>query len=149
MPELLFVYGTLKQGFFNHHVNRGERMPGEFVTRQRFPLYLIGPRYLPWMVNAPGEGEHVVGQLFWVDADMLRAMDALERVGQPGWYERVQVTVRSLDDEDEPLPLEAQVYLGSRTRAEIEGIRLGPLPEYTLAHADLFLQSGPMALDLN
>lgn len=145
MSELLFVYGTLKQGFFNHHVNRGARLPGEFVTRQRFPLYLIGSRYLPWMVNAPGEGEHVVGQLYRVSADMLGAMDALERVGQPGWYERVRIMVRSLDD-DEPSPLACHVYLGSRGRAEVEGIRLGPLPEYTLAHADLFLQSGPPTL---
>jgi len=142
MSQLLFVYGTLKQGFFNHHVNRGQRLPGEFVTRQRFPLYLIGSRYLPWMVNAPGEGEHVVGQLYRVNADMLSAMDELERVGDSGWYERRRIVVRSLDD-DVPRPLACQAYLGSRSRAESEGIRLGPLPEYTLVHADLFLRSSP------
>jgi gamma-glutamylaminecyclotransferase len=146
MRELLFVYGTLKEGFFNHHINRGERLPGEFVTRQRFPLYLIGPRYLPWLVNAPGEGEHVVGQLYRVDQAMLQVMDELERVGHAGWYERVTITVRSLDD-DEPCPLDCHVYLGSQSRADADGVRLGPLPEYTLAHADLFLHSGPLTLN--
>lgn len=145
MRDLLFVYGTLKQGFFNHHVNRGERVPGEFITRQRFPLVLISPRYLPWLVNAPGEGEHVVGELYRVDDDMLRAMDELERVGEAGWYERVGISVRALDN-DEPEPLACHVYLGSRWRAEAEGIRLGPLPEYTRSHAELFLRSGPLTL---
>ncbi len=38
----VFVYGTLKEGFRNFHVNRGTRLPGEFVTEQAFPLYVIG-----------------------------------------------------------------------------------------------------------
>ena len=28
----VFVYGTLKQGFANFHVNGGQRVPGRFVT---------------------------------------------------------------------------------------------------------------------
>ena len=144
-PTLLFVYGTLKAGFVNHHANGGERLPGEYITRQRYPLVLIGRRFLPWMMLAPGEGEHVIGQLFRVQDEQLARMDELERVHEPGWYRRVTLEVRSLDqegaDDAEPPSLMAQAYLGERARAQAEGIRLGPLPEYTLDHADLLLQS--------
>ena len=58
----VFVYGTLKQGFRNFHVNRGTRLPGAFVTVEAFPLYVIGPFALPWLVHEPGRGERIKGQ---------------------------------------------------------------------------------------
>ena len=63
MPDLLFVYGTLKEGFFNHAVNQGRRVPGEFETVEAFPLYLVGARCVPWMVDAPGQGQPRVGDV--------------------------------------------------------------------------------------
>ena len=43
MPPL-FVYGSLKEGFPNFHVNQGRRVPGEFRTVRPHPLYLVGGR---------------------------------------------------------------------------------------------------------
>ena len=37
LSHRIFVYGTLKQGFRNFHINRGTRLPGEFITEQAFP----------------------------------------------------------------------------------------------------------------
>ena len=42
MAHLVFVFGTLKEGFPNFRINKGIRVVGEFVTVQRFPLHLIG-----------------------------------------------------------------------------------------------------------
>ena len=74
MPHLIFVLGTLKQGFRNFHVNRGRRVGGDVVTIAPYPLYGIGPRHLPWLLDRPGQGQPVVGPLFEVDDDTLAAM---------------------------------------------------------------------------
>ena len=64
MPELVFVYGTLKEGFPNFHANKGARIPSVFFTVERFPLYLVGERCTPWMIDDPGQGERIAGELF-------------------------------------------------------------------------------------
>ena len=129
----LFVYGSLKEGFPNFHVNKGRRLPGEFCTLQRYPLYLIAGR-LPCLLPAPGEGLQVQGQLFEVSADALALMDALERVGQPGGYRRELIEVQNMDPAA-PHPVAAYVYLQSHALLDAEGTHLGPLARYTLEHA--------------
>jgi gamma-glutamylaminecyclotransferase len=45
----VFVFGTLKDGFPNHSENEGKKIVGRFMTRDKYPLYLIGERfYLGW-----------------------------------------------------------------------------------------------------
>ena len=61
MSQLVFVFGTLKQGFPNFATNKGARVAGDFMTVERYPLYLVGERYSPWLVDAAGKGERVVG----------------------------------------------------------------------------------------
>lgn len=132
MPPL-FVYGSLKEGFPNFHVNKGRRLPGEFRTLQPYPLYLAGGR-LPCLLPAPGEGLQVQGQLFEVTADALALMDALERVGEPGGYQRELIEVQRIDATDAQA-VSAFVYLQSRAMLDAEGTHLGPLAQYTLDHA--------------
>ncbi len=132
--QLVFVYGTLKQGFCNAHVNTGRRVPGAFISVERLPLYVIGPTQLPWLVNRPGQGERVIGELYEVDDAALARMDALERITEPDWYSRGRIAVRALDDPQAP-PLTAQVYFGSAARAEREAAHFGPLAEYAQQHA--------------
>ena len=93
----LFVYGSLKQGFPNDQVNQGRRVAGEFKTLLRHPFFLIRGQ-LPCLLPADGSGFQVLGQLFDVSGDDLAAMDALERVGQPGGYRRVEIDVLAADD---------------------------------------------------
>jgi len=136
MPTRIFVYGTLKQGHRNAHVNAGVRVPGEFATVERFPLYVIGPSQLPWLVASPGQGEHVVGHLYKVDDAALARMDALERITEPDWYARAEIAVRPRADADAPAQ-RAWVYFGSALRLSSEVVHLGPLAEYTHEHAAL------------
>ena len=106
MKHRVFVFGTLKEGFPNFAVNKGVRVPGTFRTRDRFPLYLVGERHVPWMLDLRGEGERVVGEVYEVDDTALAAMDRLERVAEPDGYRRVAIPV-----EGDDAPLEVFAYL--------------------------------------
>ena len=133
----VFVFGTLKQGFPNFGSNAGVRLPGDFATVQRYPLYLVGERHSPWLVDAPGEGEYVLGQVFDVTPAALQRLDLLERIGEPDGYRRVEIDVR---------PQGAAAAAAQRVHAYLKPARqlagamimAGPLPEYTLAHAGLY-----------
>jgi len=132
MPPL-FVYGSLKEGFPNFHVNQGRRRPGEFHTLQPYPLYLIGGR-LPCLLPTAGEGLQVQGQLFEVSPDALARMDALERVGQSGGYRRELIDVQDRAD-PAAAAIPAFVYLQTRAMLAAPGTHVGPLACYTLEHA--------------
>src|SRR5262245_57080429 len=137
MSHLVFVFGTLKQGFPNFRVNRGTRVPGEFVTAQRLPLYLVGERYSPWLIYAPGQGHHVAGQVFQVGNATLEQMDALERTSESDGYKRLSIEViaqGALSGEH----LLVFAYLKQPEQFNPANARLGPLAEYTLEHAALY-----------
>src|SRR5215470_7038413 len=97
MEHLVFVFGTLKEGFPNFATNRGVRMAGSFKTCAAYPLYLVGERHVPWLVNSPGTGARVSGQIFRVDRETLAAMDRLERVSEPDGYRREVLEVEGGD----------------------------------------------------
>ena len=128
MAHLIFVYGTLKEGFCNFHVNRGRRVDGDYATVQAHALYILGPRHLPWLVQQPGQGGPVVGQLFEVDDTTLTDMDRLERITDPMWYRREALAVRPVEGGTERT---VWVYMGSLERMAVEAIHAGPVPEYT------------------
>jgi gamma-glutamylaminecyclotransferase len=129
----VFVYGTLKEGFANFGINAGRRVPGMFRTVQRYPLYIIGKPFLPWLVNLPGTGEHVLGQVFEVNEQVLRDMDVLEQIDEEGWYSRVEIQVQEVGAQDQS-PLQAFVYFGAGERVYREHVHAGPLAEFTAQH---------------
>lgn len=134
---LLFVYGSLKEGFPNFHVNRGRRVPGDFRTVQPHPLYLADG-VLPCLLAEPGAGLRVHGQLFEVNAAELAAMDELERVGLPGGYTRATIDVQAVggtSGASNRAPTEAFVYVQSAARLAPGRAHVGPLADYTLEHA--------------
>ena len=139
MSRRVFVFGTLKEGFPNFAVNRGARVPGTFRTLERFPLYLVGERHVPWMLDARGEGDRVAGEVYDVDDATLAAMDLLERVGDPDGYRRESIRV-----EGGGAALDAFAYLKPAAQLAAWESRLGPLAEYTLEHARLY-RSRPRA----
>ena len=143
MEHLVFVYGTLKQGFRNFHVNHGRRLPGEFVTVQPQALLIVGETWLPWLLEgsrSSAEGDEgtpqVIGQVFAIDDAGLAEMDKLEQIDEKGWYLRRRIEVKPRDDADAPA-LTPWVYFGSREGLARAGRRLGPLTEFTLEHQAL------------
>jgi gamma-glutamylaminecyclotransferase len=137
MTHFVFVFGTLKEGFPNFATNKGTRVPGSFVTTECYPLYLVGERHSPWLINMPGEGERVYGQVFQVDDDTLAAMDKLERIHEPDGYRRVLLEVQSNDTPDSSA-LGVFAYLKQPHHFLASEARVGPLSEYTLEHAALY-----------
>lgn len=111
MKHRIFVYGTLKKGFPNHdrYMQSAEKI-GNYRTIENYPLVLIGQRYVPCMINAPGEGEHIEGELYEVDGDCLKRLDALERIKKPDGYRRLKINLRSVEKHN-AVTLEAHAYL--------------------------------------
>jgi gamma-glutamylaminecyclotransferase len=82
---ILFVCGTLKRGFPLHDRGlAGAPFIGRAVTAEPRPLVIAGPWYAPMLLDEPGRGLRVEGELFEVDSERLRHLDGLESVVQPG-----------------------------------------------------------------
>ena len=130
---LVFVYGTLKQGFPNHATNRGRLVAATATTLDPWPLYLVSERSVPWLIDRKGEGSRITGELYEVDDGALSAMDRLERIDAPDGYRRRTIAV-SVDGSTR----EAQVYLKEPDRLSPGEIKAGPLAEYAAEHARLY-----------
>lgn len=93
----VFVFGTLKQGFPLHGLGLGDAFESlDCRTVERFPMFIAGPWYAPMMMNEPGSGRQVRGELYEVDDARLALLDSLESVGKPGNF-RVLIEVEALD----------------------------------------------------
>lgn len=158
----IFVYGTLKEGFPNFHLNAGRRVPGMFRTRQPLPLFVVRLPFedrAPWLLNSPGQGHQVVGQVFEVDSVHLADMDVFEETHLPNGYVRVELELEPLLElelsqapeqarqqrqEQAPAatqcaaprpPIQAHAYLKRPAELSTCLAAEGPFAEYTLAHA--------------
>lgn len=129
----VFVYGTLKEGFANFGINAGRRVSGTFRTVERYPLYIVGAIQVPWLVNQPGQGQEVLGQVFEIDDAVLADMDRLERVDEPGWYTRATIEVQAADQAG-AAARPVFVYFGAAERVATDTVHAGPLGEFTAEH---------------
>ena len=134
---LLFVYGSLKQGFVNERVNMGARVEGSFRTLQSYPMYLVGDGEVPCIVDDPGVGHQVIGEVYRVTDEDLARMDRLERLGDPGGYLRVTIELQHFDVVP-PEALRAFAYVKRCDAVSATDRRIGPLPEYRHEHAANF-----------
>lgn len=83
MLHRLFVCGTLKAGEPNHHIlkesaNGLAKYWAKATTTIKMPL-VIGTRYnIPFLINRPGIGGYVTGEIYEVDDQMMDILDNLE-----------------------------------------------------------------------
>jgi gamma-glutamylaminecyclotransferase len=136
MPVLAFVYGTLKEGFPNFRLNFGRRVGGTFRTRLPFPLYVVklpNEERAPWLVNAPGQGYKVFGQVFEIEPNNIAALDTFEGVDRPDGYVRVEIELEAMGD---PHTL-ARAFVYMKKEHELARClsKEGPFEEYTQALA--------------
>jgi gamma-glutamylaminecyclotransferase len=68
---------------------------GKYQTIEKYPLVLYGERYVPCMLNCPGDGHQVEGELYEVDDEGLNRIDALERIQESDGYRRSVIRVKS------------------------------------------------------
>jgi gamma-glutamylaminecyclotransferase len=81
----LFVCGTLKRGFALHdRALQSATFKGAYLTSNRYPLLVAGPWYAPMLLNRPGCGHRVRGEVYEIEQARLRAIDELESIGKPG-----------------------------------------------------------------
>jgi gamma-glutamylaminecyclotransferase len=142
--HLIFVYGTLQRGHRNAHINQGRTLPGRYRTEQAWPLLVVGPAFLPWLTETPGQGLQVTGELVEVDDAALARMDELEQLDRSDWYRRAPIVVRP---EAGGEPVEAQAYFGSPRRVAMETVHAGPLAAYTLDMAARFAKEPGVLAD--
>lgn len=84
----LFVYGTLKKGYANHHVLDGAK----FVCNASMPnavLYSLGG--FPGLQTTENSNDVVTGEVYEIDEAILKRCDRLE--GHPDFYKRQPATV--------------------------------------------------------
>ncbi|MEH6578083.1 MAG: gamma-glutamylcyclotransferase family protein [Amphritea sp.] len=111
MSILVFIYGTLKRGFANHksHLDQAEYL-GEYTTDEHYPLVVAGRWYSPCLMDRPGEGLPVTGELYQVTNQTLELLDHLERVDAPDGYRRKRIQIRPADRINFGAPVEVFMY---------------------------------------
>jgi gamma-glutamylaminecyclotransferase len=93
----LFVYGTLKRGFPLHAVGlTGQLFVGMYRTVINYPMVVAGPWFTPMMLNEPGRGFRVYGELYEVEISWLPALDAIEHIGEAGNF-RASIEVEPVE----------------------------------------------------
>ena len=89
--QMIFVYGSLKQGFRLHHFLSDQRFCGIAETKPLYRLFDLGS--YPGLVDWP-QGRSISGELYEVDATAIKRLDEAEGVAD-GLYARRRV---ELDD---------------------------------------------------
>ncbi|XP_072959164.1 putative gamma-glutamylcyclotransferase At3g02910 [Typha angustifolia] len=120
--KLVFTYGTLKRGFSNHGLIQSLICSGDAVfvgaaaTAGRLPL-VCGPYRVPFLLNLPGAGNRVSGELYAVSSRALARLDELEGVSR-GHYERLPISVVVFHGKEEvELEVEVEAYFAHRSYA--------------------------------
>ncbi len=79
---MIFVYGTLKNGYSNHYFLNGAYFIDDAATKEKYALYVSGIPYL----FKDEKISRIYGEVYEVDFDTLMRVDILE--GHPNWYKR-------------------------------------------------------------
>ncbi|MBE7184790.1 MAG: gamma-glutamylcyclotransferase [Methylobacterium mesophilicum] len=83
---LLFVFGTLKRGFPLHSAIDGARYLGLCQTVSPFPMMVAGHVYGPMMLDRPGRGLRIGGELYEAGGGVVASVEKAENNGDPGNY---------------------------------------------------------------
>lgn len=103
--HLVFVYGTLKKGFYNNPYLVYAKYLGEFETSEaNYRMIDLGS--FPGVVKMSGDETegYIAGELYEVDDNTLKSLDVLEGNGQ--LYNRALVDIADSDG-----PIQAWMYM--------------------------------------
>lgn len=112
--KLIFVYGTLMEGFGNNGLLARSEFVTEAVTQPVFTMISLGG--FPGVLA--GGDTAIKGEVFLVTSiETLNNLDRLE--GHPSWYCRTPITVQTPDGGE--LSVETYIYLnGDRDNRVVE-----------------------------
>jgi gamma-glutamylcyclotransferase (GGCT)/AIG2-like uncharacterized protein YtfP len=139
LNNLLFVYGTLKQGFHWNTKYLAPRLGALFVsnavTCDKYPL-VIGDCGVPYLLgdeDLVGLGHQIVGQLWRVNDAALKGLDEYEGISK-GYYRRIEIPVQTQSSEGDTASAPSQMVTANVYvyQCSNEDLRSRPfLPEYT------------------
>ncbi|GLT95271.1 hypothetical protein SLE2022_129630 [Rubroshorea leprosula] len=113
---LIFTYGTLKRGFSNHILMQelmrtgDAAFKGTYLTVEKYPL-VCGPYRVPFLLNMPGSGNRIMGELYAVSAQGLARLDELEGTTR-GHYERLPILILPAENEDGDFGIDGEILSG-------------------------------------
>lgn len=111
MKHILFVYGTLKKGFSNHHFLKDAEYIGNSAL---YGARMLNLGAFPGVVDG-NDDEKVEGEVYRIDDKTLESIDRLE--GTPWLYKRESVEVDDLDD-----PVFVYIYQGNQGDVVPDGV---------------------------
>ena len=122
-PQLVFVYGTLKQGYGNNYILRTSRLLGAAETIGKMRMYDAGFPVVRPRTEKPGDwNATVTGEVYLVtDPDVMRRLDQLESEGR--MYHRRKKKVRMTATTK---VVHAHTYIGD-TKFWMHRVKLWPL----------------------
>ena len=106
LSQLIFVYGSLKQGYALHSLLHEQIYLGEAVTEPLYRLFDLGS--YPGLVEWP-EGLSVRGEVYQVNPDCLLRLDAAEGVAERHYVRRTIAIQKRFEGKN----VDAWFWLGS------------------------------------
>jgi len=88
---LIFVYGTLKRGFYNYRFLEKSNFIGTAITNNKYPM-INSEGYFPYLINDRDRGKYIKGEVFEINNTTLKKLDVLE--GFPDLYIRDTIDVK-------------------------------------------------------
>lgn len=131
--KIVFVYGSLKRGFYNEHFLKDAKLISkEATTQEKYELYPSSDYFFPYLFSEIDydKSRHINGELYEVDDKFLNdTLDLLEGVDK-GLYSRSSCDVRSASGSD----FKAEIYIANETLYDTDMIDFLPfsLSEWTL-----------------
>ena len=104
--HLLFVYGTLKEGYSNNILLRGTEFIGKAVTIDNLGLISVG---IPLAISSESTKEEtkpIIGEVYKISSKVLEIVDILE--GHPDMYKREIRKIKILESYE---IIDAYIYL--------------------------------------
>lgn len=106
----LFVYGSLKRGFFSHKIIRDQQFIMEAKTQPAYKLY--ERHHLPVLKEVLENGVSVEGEIYLIEGTIMDKLDMYERTAG---YDRFPI---KLEGDNVPKLVEAYLYLGEIENAK-------------------------------
>jgi len=75
----IFVYGTLKKGFKNNYLLKNAIFLQNYITTKTYPMIDSGFGF-PYLLNKPGIGKQIQGEIYEISKDLKKDLDILEDV---------------------------------------------------------------------
>ena len=109
---LLFVYGSLKKGFWNDFFLKDSKFIGSYQTCKNYGLLINNE--LPFMVSFLSLYP-IFGEVYDINDTELKAIDNLEGNGK--WYTRCEISVKN-----EVETIITQAYFNEDAQGEIQDV---------------------------